>query len=145
MRLRASDGDSGEAIVSLDLNSEQNEDFLETTGPAGDGVLLSRVTRCLDGVGLVELVIIVLADSSVGRVAPPSVSVAGFRTVSTPVSVFSLSSSSSSSYSESGFSLIRIISFDRFTDRLISGSRDSRLSLDLARLSSARALFFVSF
>lgn len=110
LRRRASDGESGDAIVSRDLNSEQNEDFREPAAPAGDGVRLSRVGRRggEDAGGSVR------PTSSVGRTArsarsprsprADSSSVAGLRITSALVSaptstifVRAFSSSSSSS------------------------------------------------
>lgn len=111
LRRSASDGESGEAMVSRDLNSEQKEDFRDTPPGGGNG----EGDRCGDGLR---------GASSVGRVTRPC---------SVPTSATSLSSSSSS-YSLSGFSRIRITSLERFRLLYTSGCEWSRLCRERARV-----------
>lgn len=102
LRRSASDGESGEAMVSRDLNNEQKEDFRDTPPGGGNG----EGDRCGDGLR---------GARSVGRATRPC----SVLTVATSLS-------SSSSYSLSGLSRIRITSLERFRLLYTSGSESRR-------------------
>lgn len=110
LRRSASDGESGEAMVSRDLNNEQKEDFRDTPPGGGNG----EGDRCGDGLR---------GARSVGRATRPC---------SLSTTAPSLSSSSSS-YSLSGFSRIRIMSLERFRLLYTSGCEWSRRCRERAR------------